>query len=231
MWFLFPLACSPSAPPAPNPQAPPSEPAAEPAPETATRSATVTDNAPPQITSVTLEPEAPTQADEIYLTVKVEDPELDPLTPTYRWFVNGEEAGEVTGLRFPAGRLKHGDTVHVEIEVADDGPPARARTRTVTIVNRPPVIDPNCARPSYIDGFSMKAEDPDGDPIIWRTEGQPPGFSIEKTGILRYEARRDTPAGSYLIGIIAEDGNGGWSRLDLKIDVAAGSDAARAVAP
>lgn len=228
MWAIFFSACAPSSPPpvatAPAPaEAPPSTP-----PRSAPPPPTEPENRPPKILSVSITPDSPTAVDPIEVSFEAEDPEFDPLTPEYKWFVNGEERGTLTGTFLSGGSLEHGDKVYVEVTVTDGTNVLMGRTRTLTVANRPPVIDEDCLRPPYIDGFQLLATDPDDDSLSWRLEGAPPEMSISSSGMLRYQPSRDAPAGSWKVGAIVEDGHGGWARLDLPVSVSAGSNAGRA---
>ena len=59
-----------------------------------------------------------------------------------------------------------------------------------------------------VDGYTVEAVDPDGDPVTYRLEGAPDGMTIStigKAGKISYKGSTTEPGGDYTIKVIAED--------------------------
>jgi hypothetical protein len=98
-------------------------------------------NGAPFIRSVTLSPTKPTITDDIVVTVQSKDPENDPVSYAYAWYVDGTlyQVGPVGTLS--AGSALVGQTVYVEVTPNDgfvDG--AVGTSNTVTVVDGGTVV-------------------------------------------------------------------------------------------
>ena len=168
--LLLACACGsdpqPSAPPPPEAEAPVA-PAAGP-------------NQPPEVRSVTFEPDPPVPGERVTLRVAGSDPEGDELRFVYSWTLGGDRAGRDTALDLP--QRSKGATLEVSVVAHDGRSESQAFTATTEVGNRAPkvldlILEPaNEIRVTDEIAASPRAEDPDGDPItfeyIWRVNGR-----------------------------------------------------------
>ena len=76
-----------------------------------------------------------------------------------------------------------------------------------------------------INGFQVSAEDPDGDRLIYKLQGEPKGMSISSNGVLSYVGSEEEPGGQYSIVVIAEDPQKAQVQWKFSISLSAGSKA------
>lgn len=222
MWLLSLCGCATEPTPVVSDPAPAAQAAAEPP---TSRAGAAPPNRLPRVESVGLTPEAPTFTDLVRAEAVATDADSDPVTLDYTWSLNGEVLVDVSFDLLRPGRFKRGDTVEVVVRPTDgkgEGEPARAK---VVIANTPVVMDTQPRELTRIDGFRMKATDPDGEAVTWRLEGQPKGMSIDPDGTLRYAGAEDDPGGEYHVRIIAEDPGGAFAVMEVPMQVNAGSRA------
>lgn len=224
MWLFLLPACAPEKPPAATAPAPvaeteaPAPPPPAPAPSP---------NRAPRVEKVVLVPEAPTFTDLVKAEVTTTDADQDPVTLDYTWYINGESQSDVSFDQLRPGRFKRGDLIEVEVRPSDGKVEGEARRAKVVVANAPIVMDTQPRELTRIDGFRMKATDPDGEPITWRLEGQPKGMRIDADGTLRYQGSEDDPGGAYTVRIVAEDAGGAYAVMEVPLQVRAGSKATK----
>lgn len=185
-------------------------------------------NKPPVVREATLETRAPREGDDIVAKVAATDPENSNVEETYTWLLNGEEVLGFHDNRLTAGPYKRGDVVSARVALSDGELTTIAELGSVTIVNTNPTIDNPPTRIDHLDGMRLSARDEDGDSITWKMEGAPDGLTIDPTGQIHYKPSMTAAGGNYSVKITADDGNGGWARVDLPIAIKAGSDAGKA---
>lgn len=221
------LACA-SPPPAPTPTS--SAPAAT-APEAAVaprepkaRATRGPPNKPPEIASIELTPGTLHVGDGVLAIPKVSDPEHQDITLEYQWTINGAPVLDVTRERLPSGRIVKGDTVAVKVTASDGTDTSELTSAPVKVENSAPVFKTGARDVKSLDGFQFSAEDPDGDALTWRVEGQPAGMSISNKGRLSYQGTEDEPGGAYKVAVVVEDGDA-YGRFELPVTVSPGSKA------
>lgn len=218
------LACgSPPPPPPPKVTAPPPK-----APEAPDEEVTYTREAPnraPVVKKATLQTRAPTAKDDIVALLDAMDPDDNPVDVTVHWTLNDDELVGYTDLRLPAGAYKRGDRIHGTADVSDGTATTHADFGEVVIQNANPVIDTPASQVLGLDGVRLQAHDPDGDALKWTVEGAPEGLSIDDAGMISYHGSATAKGGNFVVKIKADDGNGGWARLDVPVSVRPGSDA------
>jgi hypothetical protein len=140
----------------------------------------VVGNSPPVVTTVAIEPEAPTAADTLTCTHDEPiDPEGDDFTVAYAWTVNAVVTDEVTST-LATGQFGRGDLISCQV-MLDDGVPATYSSDDVRIDNQAPAItglsvDPGEAtEATTLTCMALGATDPDGDPVTlgyrWFVDG------------------------------------------------------------
>lgn len=233
MWALLLTACST---PAPTPPPPPAEEAGErpsteapPAPPPLDKLPIVKpNNRPPKITGATITPDKPDFRTALKVEVTTIDPDDTPTDIDCVWYVNDEEVLGFIDDTLPAGKAGPGDRVRVHV-VANDGELSdEVDVGAVRIENLPPRMVTEPRQLTRFDGFQLKAEDPEGEPLTWSVSGGPEGLTVSELGTLRYPGSDTEPGGAYTVTIKATDPHGGWARIDVPITVSPGSKARKA---
>ncbi|MEL6342926.1 MAG: putative Ig domain-containing protein [Myxococcota bacterium] len=219
--LLFGLACSGGAPPEPVKPAEPDEPVGVvPAPILE-----VERNRPPRITQIRLEPDPPNTTTPLRAVLDVTDPEGQRLNTSYTWFVNGKKILEERRPQLAETYFKRGDRIRISVVVTDEDITVEADSE-ITIGNAPPAFttDPGALR--RLDGFTVEAEDPDGDPLTYSLSGAPQGMAIDaRSGELSYTGDPKEPGGPYTVQIRAADPKGAQARWEFQVNIQPGSDA------
>ena len=187
-------------------------------------------NQPPQIVSFEFEQSQYTQGEELRVTYETFDPESDAVREEVFWNINGRELIAEKGKVLRKRTLKRGDKVVVSLVARDSSSNESTeaqKTIETTIENSPPqwVRDPREIR--ELEGYTVQAMDPDGDPITYRLSGAPEGMSISQRGRLSYKGSTTEKGGNYTISIIAEDPEKDAVQWSFSIQLSPGSDAKR----
>ena len=179
---------------------------------------------PLQITSIEFTHPEPKATDPIEVEVKAKRPKSGGLRYEYEWSINGRKQISEKSSALKRAKIKKGDSISVTVTIRNKDRELSKKTE-VKILNSPPQweADPRLVR--EIDGFKVKAFDPDGDPIKYRLEGQPRGMTISSNGELHYKGSTTEPGGKYNIAVIAEDNERGLVKWDFSISLTPGSDA------
>lgn len=156
---------------------------------TVTSPPVVIGNNPPEGTTVTLSPTAPATDDVVTALPSATDPDGDPITWSYVWYVDGVVVHGVTGPTL-AGSLyfSHGQLIEVVATPNDgysDGP--SARSAAITVVNTAPTgasvaLTPTSPRTNDVLTATPGAADTDGDPLTWTYTWYRNGTPIGATG-------------------------------------------------
>ena len=219
--FLTQFACQTEAPPPPpiEMEAPVIEEEVEPKEEEAPQ------NTLPVIDVAEFTNENPTAQDKIQVRVEARDPDNERVRLDYEWVVNGKKLPSEHRNVLGENRVKKGDNVIVTI-IASDGKGETKKQLPLTIANASPfwLEDPRLT--SGLNGFQVKAVDPDEEPISYRLSGAPSGMTIDPVeGILSYEGSTSEPGGKYDISVFAEDPDKLFVKWTFSIQVSPGSDA------
>lgn len=133
-------------------------------------------NSPPEVLAGTLTPAMPTRLDAIELIdVLTDDPDLDPVTVSVAWLVQGVQVG--TGNRLAPGFHLRGNVVTARITPNDGRVAGPVFPLSVVVANADPVLSAATLEPlapvttSTLSG-AFVASDPDGDAVsaVWRWE-------------------------------------------------------------
>lgn len=182
-------------------------------------------NLPPVIQSAEFVNPSPTARDKIQVRVEAMDPDNERVRLDYEWVVNGKKLPSEHRNVLGDNRVKKGDELIVTI-IASDGKAESKKQLLLTIGNASPfwLEDPRLS--SELNGFQVKAVDPDDEPITYRISGAPSGMTIDpQKGILRYEGTTTEPGGNYTIDVFAEDPDKLFVKWSFSIQVSPGSQA------
>jgi hypothetical protein len=159
------------------------------------------------------------------------DPDNDHLEYTYRWRVNGTDAGEER--QFDTKGLRRGDKVTVEV-VANDGSleSMPRELGPIALENSAPVIKqlPVLEKQGGALTYQFEAEDAEGDRNLrFFLKDAPDGMEIDPlTGLLTWNPNADQ-AGKHLVKVGVKDSEGDGSLFEWEVSVnAAAPPAARA---
>jgi len=145
----------------------------------------VAGNAIPEIDDVRIEPEAPITGSTVRAIVRGRDPDGDPLTFRYRWYVNDAAVPSEEGDSFPLKGVRKGSWVHVAVTPNDGATDGGLKySADYQVVNAPPVVKssaPTTIPPSRLLTHPIVAEDPDGDPITCSLVSGPEGCTLSGT--------------------------------------------------
>lgn len=141
----------------------------------------------------------------------------------YDWRLNGNDiAGEVgEELEWRDG-FKKGDTITVSVTPYNDlGEGTRSASGGFRIPNSPPRIlsapDPRFEQGKF--SYTVRAEDPDGDPLDFTLRNAPPGMIIEPaTGLIVWEFD-EQDAGTYTVTIVVSDSEGAKASQELNLSI------------
>ncbi len=167
-------------------------------------------NALPETVTVSLDPMAPKTGETIRASAQGRDPDGDPLSFRYRWFVGGTEVPGQVGDTFVLKGIRRGAWVHAEAQAFDgESLGSRMSSPQVQVVNSPPYVVRVDYTPTSGSVFEahIVAADPDGDVVSIRGNSLPEGVTLK--GNVLSGSRSAVPAqGSLPVSVILSDGNG-----------------------
>ena len=147
------------------------------------------------------------------------------------WYVNDRKLISERDTVLRHRNFSKGDRVQAEIEVKSRGNTDSFSAPTIVVGNSPPRILTNPKSLTQLDGFRVRAEDPDGGRVTYHVKGGPKGLSIgENTGVVRYKPSKDAEGGQFDITIVVRDGDGSESEWRFQVSVRGGSESASAIA-
>lgn len=165
-------------------------------------------NALPGVIDVRLEPQAPTAGSTVRAITQALDPDGDPVTLKYRWYVNDAVVpGEGESLTLKG--VKKGSWIHVTVTPNDgaaDG--AWKESPRYQVVNAPPVVNnaaPTSMPVSRLLTHTIVAEDPDGDPLTYALVSGPAGCVLSGATLTWQVADSDMGRTSKFVIRISDD--------------------------
>ncbi|HTO05834.1 MAG TPA: putative Ig domain-containing protein [Myxococcota bacterium] len=182
-------------------------------------------NAVPKVRGVSIGPSSATASDVLEAQATAQDADGDSIELSYRWFKNGQPLEGATDARLPAGRVRRGDKLAVEVSASDGTDQSEwVRSQDFVIANAQPVIT---SQPGYEMGptgvysYEISAKDADGDtPLRYELVSGPTGMAIDDaTGAVTWTVPQDAKA-SNPIEVAVTDGFGGRAtqRWVLSVD-------------
>lgn len=143
----------------------------------------------------------------------------------YEWEVNGKRLLSEREETLPQTRFSKGDTVQAFLTIRVGDSSIEREGNLLIVGNTPPRILTNPRSLSKLDGFRIRAEDPDGGAVTYHVKGGPPGLSIgESTGVVKYTPSKTAEAATHPIVFVVRDADGAESEWRLSINVSAGSE-------
>ncbi|MFV8783992.1 FG-GAP-like repeat-containing protein [Microbulbifer sp. SA54] len=146
---------------------------------------TTIQNSPPIIQEFTLSPEEAFTNTDVTAVADTFDADGQPLTTSYSWLVNNEPMEDITGDTLSSEHFVKGDTITVTVEVSDGGQKA-FQTNSIIVSDSPGAITatgvPETVQYGQPVSFSLSAEDPDGDDIVFKFNARPNGMQIDEDG-------------------------------------------------
>jgi hypothetical protein len=152
-------------------------------------------NSAPVIQEVWVEPKLAFAGDSLKAQVKGADLDGDFVYYTFQWEKEGRVISDEKNQVLERGRFKKGDSIAITV-IPDDrevqGEPKKSDP--VLILNSPPMIV--SSPPTSVDGttyrYLARANDPDGDPIVFTLKSGPKGMVIDKDkGLIRWEIKKE----------------------------------------
>jgi len=176
-------------------------------------------NSLPAVTKVGIEPRAPTAGSTVRAVVEAQDPDGDPLTFQYKWYVDNVQVPGATGTLSLRG-VRKGSRVHVAVTPNDgfaDG--AWKYSPLYETVNAPPVVTsqaPTTIPPSRVLTHNIVAEDPDGDPLKYTLVKGTESMTLEGS-MLTWKVSEEELGRTAEVVIRISDNNGGETVLTMNL--------------
>jgi hypothetical protein len=181
----------------------------------------VAGNCPPEIGTVRLEPKAPTTGNKVKASVTYSDPDGDPVTLKYQWFIDDREVpGE--GEELTLAGVKKGSWVHVRVST-NDGTAAGSWKYSPKhqVVNSLPVVKshlPAEVPPDRKFSYRIVAEDPDGDTLTYDLVKSPPGMVLSGS-TLEWDVPDEVLGKRVEVVVNISDGDGGQTICTLSMNI------------
>jgi hypothetical protein len=170
-------------------------------------------NTPPQVTSIKIVSVSDNDIRQGFrAVVEAKDPDGDEVSFKYQWKRNGEDIiGAVDEVLEWQEDFKKGDTISVEVTPLDGKDEGVWKAEgNFRIPNSQPKIvsEPEERMEGGKFSYTVKAEDPDGDPIEFTLKNAPEGMTIEPaTGVINWDFD-ESDTGEYRVEVIASDPEG-----------------------
>jgi len=184
-------------------------------------------NLPPKIRQVQIIPASITTLTDVRVKTKVEDPESDPIRMEIQWFVNGVKRVRDTKRVLDSSRFRKKDKLTVQVTVTDGTHTRKRMSPVVEVENSPPQFTMKTGSLPKLDGFVVRASDPDEDPLMFKLENPPPGLTIDEKGELSFKGSELTEGGTFETRIVVEDDDGQQVIWPLTVTLTAGQKAGR----
>jgi hypothetical protein len=178
-------------------------------------------NALPAATDVRIEPGAPFSGSTVRAIVQARDPDGDPLTFKYQWYVNNSPvAGSGDSLTLTG--VKKGSWVHVTV-IPNDGfaDGAWIESPRYQVVNGLPVVKsvlPKELPPGRRFIYRIVAEDPDGDPLTYTLTNAPPGMVL-RGETLEWQVPEESIGANVNAVVVISDNDGGQTVQSISMTI------------
>lgn len=170
-------------------------------------------NAPPILATPQVLPSEPRSNQDLSASIKVHDPDGDPLRIEVAWYRNGvpHRAGESTTL--PASDISRGDEIHAIVHVSDGEVTVSTRSESVRVQNQVPIIHsvellPKGATAKDELLVVPKASDPDKDRIEFSYHWYVNGKELRGVSGGELEAGRVRYGDEVVVSVSGSDSHG-----------------------
>ncbi len=174
-------------------------------------SSVVLSNTPPRVTNVFVSPERIIHGTDITVSPGAEDVDGDPVVFRYQWLINDEASPWDQDAMLSGNRFHKGDRVRVRVTPFDGETEGDAvLSPEMVIPNAPPSFV--TTSPEAFEGFDYsyeaRAEDPDGDSLVYSLETAPVGMVIDSSsGRITWTITPEA-AGEHRVKILVIDDGG-----------------------
>ncbi len=178
-------------------------------------------NALPGVTDVRIEPQTLTNGGTARAVVQAQDPDGDPLTFRYRWYVNDLPV-TADGDSLTLSGVKKGSWLHVAATPNDgfsDG--AWKYSPRHQVVNSPPVVKsklPKELPPGRKFVYRIVAEDADGDPLSYSLSNGPPGMRLEGSTLV-WQVPEESIGANVGAEVVISDDDGGQTIQSISMTI------------
>jgi hypothetical protein len=181
----------------------------------------VAGNCPPEIGTVRLVPKAPTTGSKVKASVTYSDPDGDPVTLKYQWFIDDREVSG-GGEELTLAGVKKGSWVHVRVST-HDGTAAGAWKYSPKhqVVNSLPLVKSHLPAEIPSDrkfSYRIVAEDPDGDILTYDLVKSPPGMVLSGS-TLEWDVPDEVIGKRVEVVVNISDGDGGQTICTLSMNI------------
>lgn len=178
-------------------------------------------NALPDAVSADLSTLVPVAGNTVRVSASGRDPDRDRVTFRYHWYANDKIVEGETSDSFKVQRGMKGMWLHAEVQAFDGlAEGSRLRTPKVRVLNAPPVVDQLEVKG---DGTkftaTVRASDPDGDPLVLLAKSLPPGVALIGN-TLSWDAAAVPPGTEIPVVLRVSDGDGGEIEYSFRLSSA-----------
>jgi len=187
-------------------------------------------NGQPKIRPLRIMPEEVYTRTNVSVKINVSDPDGDAVQTAIQWYINGVKRMRNRGRTLDSSNFRKGDELIIEVIASDGTNEVTRKSPPTTVLNSPPSFSMRTGSLPKLDGFVVKAEDPDGDILAFKLDNPPPGLSIHpQKGEMSYQpgAPGADEGGTFETKIIAEDDEGLQVIWPLKVTLTPGKKAER----
>lgn len=179
-------------------------------------------NAQPVIRSVALEQELTSAGSRLLAKVEAFDADQDDIQFQFRWLRNEKVVLEGAESTVVLPELAQSDIVAVEAIPYDyEGAGKLLRAAPLVVGNNPPKIlsVPMMMSNGELYEYTVRAEDPDGDPVSFGLESGPSGMTMDSAAGQVVWRPGTGISGTHHVKIIAADGKGArtWQEFDVSV--------------
>ena len=183
----------------------------------------------PHVVALSFTQDAYIFSDSIEVEYETFDADGDSTREELVWTVNGKDLISEKGRTLRRKNIKKGDEI-VATLLVNDGLLKNQQSVKTVIGNAPPQWLRDPRNLTKVDGYTVEAVDPDGDPVTYRLEGAPDGMTIStigKAGKISYKGSTTEPGGDYTIKVIAEDSDKALVQWAFSIQLSPGSEVSK----
>ena len=182
-------------------------------------------NTPPVVTRVAIVPNPATSSHTLRAVVAGGDQDSDDLGVIYEWTVDDETIIGQEESSLASRYFRRGNKVQVAATPFDGVDKGNTRRSGVLVIlNSAPKIvsEPPERAARGVYRYAVQAEDPDGDPLRFSLQGQPPaGMEVDsETGVVQWQVVALERPVTYKFEVVAQDSAGAMSIQEITMGAA-----------